>query len=216
MSKTSLNWNKALLCGLLVGAFGPSVRAQTGCSIDARKQHNVALPVIDDGVMSEALAADIRRGFDLVSVQYDSSLGEQVLRKAQTQAEAEHNKCAEALALFGQGQAARTTQLDRALPLFRQSQALLLEVGTPMAQAQVHERIVMTQHLLGDDAPLKREGPAVIQEFHDAGGCARARGRTTGHQMADIHGMKSVDIFFRRHGQQNFLGINVRRQRKLH
>jgi len=169
MSKTGLNWNRALLCGLLAGAFGPLANAQSGCSIDARNQRNVALPVIGDGVMSEALAGDIRRGFDLVSIQYDSTLGEQVLRKAQTQAESEHNKCAEALALFGQGQAARTTQLDRALPLFQQAQALLLEVGTPIAQAQVHERILMTQHLLGNDAPLKSEGPAVIQEFQDAG-----------------------------------------------
>ena len=169
MSKTWSKWNKALFCGLLIGALGPTVHAQTGCSIDSRNQHNVALPMIGDGVMSEALAADIRRGFDLASVQYDSSLGEQVLRKAQMQAEAEHNKCAEALALFGQGQAARTTQLDQALPLFRRAQVLLLEVGTPLAHAQVHERILTTQHLLGDDAPLKSEGPAVIEELHDAG-----------------------------------------------
>jgi len=169
MSKTCLNLNKALLCGLLVAAFRPDGQAQTGCGIDARNQHNVALPVIGKDVMDDALAADIRRGFDLVSVQYDGSLGEQVLRKAQTQAEVEHNKCAEALALFGQGQAARSTQLDRALPLFRKAQVLLQEVGTPMAQAQVHERILTTQHLMGDDVPLKSEGPALIKEFHDAG-----------------------------------------------
>jgi len=169
MSKTWLNLNKALLCGLLVAAIRPNGQAQTGCSIDARNQHNVALPEIGKDAMSESLAADIRRGFDLVSVQYDGSLGEQVLRKAQAQAEAEHNKCAEALALFGLGQAARSTQLDQALPLFRKAQALLQEVGTPMAQAQVHERILTTQHLMGDDAPLRSEGPALIKEFHDAG-----------------------------------------------
>ena len=48
-----------------------------------------------------------------------------------------------------------------------------------------------------------------------AGVQARGAGQP-GHQGADIAGMEAVDIFARRDGQQNPLGIDLRRQRQLH
>ena len=47
-------------------------------------------------------------------------------------------------------------------------------------------------------------------------GRARHQSGTLGGEIADVHGMKSVHIFFRDDRQQDLLGVHLRRQRQLH
>ena len=54
------------------------------------------------------------------------------------------------------------------------------------------------------------------QKLHDAGGRAGTRTGTSSHQVAHIYGVKSVDVLFRRDGQQHAARIHLPRQRQLH
>ena len=56
---------------------------------------------------------------------------------------------------------------------------------------------------------------AAFQDFDDAGGRTRARSGQSGCEPADVAGVKSIDIFFGRDGEQDALLIHLFRQWKL-
>ncbi len=67
------------------------------------------------------------------------------------------------------------------------------------------------------DRALAGDGnPVALQHLDDARGRAGARSRQPGHQGADIAGMEAVDVLFGGDGQQDALGIHLRRQGELH
>ncbi len=162
----------------LLGVVGCGAGAQTvagrGCGLDARNRYNMPLPVMAAGTMDGALAGKIRRGFELIYVEYEPQQAEAVLQPVLKQAVAAHNVCAEALADFGLGQIARSLHLGDALPFFRRADELLQKVGSPMALAHVHNRLALTESLLGDNAGFGRDEPAVAGEFDAAGDAAGA------------------------------------------
>ncbi|MES2390007.1 MAG: hypothetical protein V4555_00090, partial [Acidobacteriota bacterium] len=169
------------LNGLAAGALGLACVSGVAqgavvrsCNLDARNRYNMPLPVLAPGTMDAALAAKLRRGFDLIYVAYEPAQAEVILRPALARAEGLHDLCGEALADFGLGQIARSLHLDQALPHFRRAEELLRQVGTPMALAHVHNRLALTESLLGDRQGFARDEPPVAQEYAAAGDAASA------------------------------------------
>ncbi len=53
------------------------------------------------------------------------------------------------------------------------------------------------------------------QHFHDARRRARARRGNVGEELAGVQGMRTIDVFFRRHAGRHAASVDVRRQRGL-
>ncbi len=62
----------------------------------------------------------------------------------------------------------------------------------------------------------RNRNPIALQHFHDAGRRASSRRGTVRHQIADVHGMKTIRILARINGFQHAAGVHVFRQRHLH
>ena len=56
----------------------------------------------------------------------------------------------------------------------------------------------------------------ITQHPDNAGGCAGSGTGTAGGQCAHVAGMESVNIFFRRDGEQRLFAVHLRRERHLH
>ena len=157
---------------LLVAA---ATAAGAQCGLDARNEKNVPLPVLGTDVMSPALAAELKQGYQMSAVELRNAEGDAVLKSAEQHALAEHNVCAQGLAVFGQALAARVIHLPDALPLFEKAEGLLGNgVATPLTMAYLHERIAGTQHALGHNAIFLRDDPAIREELRQAGDIADA------------------------------------------
>jgi hypothetical protein len=84
----------------------------------------------------------------------------------------------------------------------------------------VHEK---ESHGLADDvaAPQNDRVGALdrnlvaLKNFHASGGSAGDESRTIGNELAEIDGMKAIDVFRGVYGFQYALGIDLRRQREL-
>jgi CHAT domain-containing protein/tetratricopeptide (TPR) repeat protein len=159
---------------VLFAAGSVSAAAQTGCGLDGRNLQDVALPVIDRGSMSPALAAEITRGYELVALRHKAREGQAVLEHARAQAIAASNACGEALAEYGLGQVAAALQLSDAMPHVLRAEHLWHFSGTPLTLAIVHERIAALKHLTGDNDGFLIAAPGVEKEYRDAGDPASA------------------------------------------
>ncbi|HEY4356833.1 MAG TPA: CHAT domain-containing protein [Acidobacteriaceae bacterium] len=146
--------------------------AQTGCGLDARNRRNVTLPVPGNEAVTPAMAAEIQHAFDLLAMQNRGAEAKPLLEKIRVSAQAAHNACGEALAEFGIGEIQIAVNLADALPHLMHAEELLHEGGTPLALAIVHERILVTRHLVGDNAAFLQGAPAVAAELKDAGDTA--------------------------------------------
>ena len=169
---------------LLVGA---ATTAGAQCGLDARNEKNAPLPMLGADVMSPALAAELKQGYQLAAVELRNAEGDVVLKSAEQHAMAEHNVCAQGLAVFGQALAARVIHLPDALPLFEKAEGLLGNgVATPLTMAYLHERIAGTQHALGHNAIFLRDDAAIREELRAAGGRGeRDRGAERGVPVGD-------------------------------
>src|SRR5579871_3077198 len=68
-----------------------------------------------------------------------------------------------------------------------------------------------------DDGVFSGNGNRVAsQNLDNARGSTRARSRQIGYQPADVAGVKAIDVFFWRHGEQNSFTVDLYRQRQLY
>lgn len=181
-----------------------SAHAQTSCGLDSRNRKNVTLPVLGGEVVPPAMAAEIHHAFDLLAMQNRGAEAKPLLEKIRANAQAAHNACGEALAEFGVGEIQTAVNLADAMPHFARAEELLRDGGTPLALAIVHDRILVTKHLNGDNAAFMQGAPAVAEELKNAGDVASSiklrslmlqyaeNGQKPDEQAALVHELESV------------------------